>query len=508
MTTAKELWSTLGQAHSGPLERGRRCSTLTIPSVLPPDGVNDSTVLEPPYQSLGARGCNNLTSKMLLTMFPPGSSPFRYTISRDALEVAAEGEAAEVQKALAQRESDIMDHVESSPQRPILYEYFLHLIVAGNALLFYPDMDNMRMYRLDQYRVRRNGTGHPLDCVVLEKVHPTTLEEEVRLACEVKDTETADVEVYTKIEWRKGKCEYWQEINNIEVPGSRGKAPAAASPWIPGRWKAVPGNHYGRGHVEEVLGDLISYEGLCKAIVQFAAVAAKIVFLKHPSASTRMEDINNAESGDTVQGDARDIDVLQLEKYADFQVAQRVGESLEQRLSQSFLLRSGATRDAERVTAEEIRAVAQELEDVHGGVYTVQSVDLQRPWVNRTILILEKARKIPVMPKGMVTPVIVTGFQALGRNHSLNKLRGAVADLSNLFGPEVTAQLLKSPVVAKRLFTGWGVENVDEILSTQDELDEQNSAAQEAAVAKTVLDKGAGPVAAAMAKQATEQPSQ
>jgi hypothetical protein len=508
MATAKSLWEELASAHNAPLERARECAKLTIPSLMPPTGANDASTFDPPYQSLGARGVNNITSKLLLALFPPGSSPFRYQLSKDALAAAGQGDTSEVEKALAQRETDIMNQVEASPQRPILNEFLLHLVVCGNALLFYPDMQKMRMYTLDKYRIRRDGSGAPIDAVVRETVHPSTLEASVLIACDVPADQKEDVEVFTKIEWRAGKVEYWSEIKEIEVPGSRGKAPAAASPWIPGRWKAVPGSHYGRGHVEELMGDLISYEGLCEAIVKFAAVAAKIVFLKHPSATTRMEDINNAESGDTVVGDLRDIDILQLDKYADFQVAQKVAEGIEMRLAQAFLLRSGATRDAERVTAEEIRAIAQELEDVVGGVYTVQAQELQVPWVNRTELVLEKARKIAVLPKGMVKPVIVTGFQALGRNHALNKVRGFVQDLFNMFGPEGALKVLKAPNIAKRLGVGWGIDELDELLKTVEEIQAEDAAAQQQAMAAQVMDKAAGPIAQGVAKGDIELPAQ
>lgn len=509
MATAKNLWEQLGKDHSAPLDRARECAKLTIPSLLPPQGANDSTQLEIPYQSLGARGVNNLASKLLLALFPPGASPFRYTLSKEAIEGAGGAtEVADVEKALGARELEIMNHVEASPQRPILAEYLLHLVVAGNAMLFYPDMQKMRMYRLDQYRIRRDGSGSPIDACVLEVVHPTTLDEATRAATDIAPDDTEPVHVYTAIQWRQGKVEYWQEINDIEVPGSRGKAPAAASPWIPGRWKAVPGSHYGRSHVDELMGDLISYDGLCKAIVQFAAVAAKIVFLKKPSATTRMEDINEAESGDCVTGSLEDIDVLQLEKYADFQVAKAVAEGIEIRLSQAFLLRSGSTRDAERVTAEEIRALAQELEDVHGGVYTVQSQELQLPWVNRTILNLERARLIPILPKGTVKPIIVTGFQALGRNHALNKLRGFIADLAQMLGPEAAIRLLRGPNVAKRLGTGWGVSELDELLKTEDELAQEQAEANKQAMTGTMLEKAAGPIAQGIAKGELEMPQQ
>lgn len=498
--SAKGLWTANSSAHSAPLTRARAASALTIPSLLPPEGSNDSTQLTQPYQSLGARGVNNLASKMLMALFPPGSSPFRYTLSKVARAGAGQEDTSEVEAALAQRESDIMDQVEGSPQRPILYEYFLHLIVCGNALLFYPDMQNVRMYTLDQFRSRRTPSGKVLDLAILEKVSPAALEPDVLAACSVDSESTEDIEMYTAAQWRGGKCEWWQEINDVEVPGSRSSVPADKSPWIVGRWKSVPSSHYGRGHVEELMGDLISYDGICEAIVRFAAVAAKIIFLKHPSSSTRMEDINSAESGDCVTGSKADIDVLQLEKYADFQVAQKTGEGLEMRLSQAFLLQSGTTRNAERVTAEEIRQTAQELEDVVGGIYTVQSQDLQLPWVNRTIHVLEKARLIPLLPKGSVTPVIVTGFQALGRNHQLNQLRGFVQDLFAMLTPEHALPLLQAPVLAQRLGTGWGVTNLNEVLKTPEQVQQEQQAAQQQAMASSLIDKAAGPMAQGVAK--------
>lgn len=498
--SARGLWNDNSNAHSAPLQRGRDASALTIPSLLPPEGSNDSTSLTQPYQSLGARGVNNLASKMLMALFPPGSAPFRYTLSKVAQQGAGNEDTSEVEAALAQRESDIMDQVEASPQRPVLYEYFLHLIVGGNAALYYPDMKSMRMYTLDQFRSRRTPSGQMLDLAIQEKVSPAALDLEVCAACDVDPNAHEDVELFTGVQWRNGTVTWWQEINDIRVPGSEGTAPEAKSPWIVGRWKAVPGSHYGRGHVEELMGDLISYDGICQAIVQFAAAAAKIVFLKHPSSSTRMEDIANAESGDCVTGSRADIDILQLDKYADFQVAQRTAEDLAQRLSQAFLLQSGTTRNAERVTAEEIRATAQELEDVVGGIYTVQSQDLQFPWVNRTVAILEKSRLIPVLPKGTVMPVIVTGFQALGRNHQLNQLRGFMQDLFALVTPQVAVGLVQAPALAQRLATGWGVTNSSEIVKTPAQVQQEQAQVTQQQMASNMLDKATGPLATAMAK--------
>ena len=63
------------------VDRGRECSELTIASLLPPEGFSDSSDLYTPYQSVGARGVNNLASKLLLLLLPPNEPFFRLTTS-------------------------------------------------------------------------------------------------------------------------------------------------------------------------------------------------------------------------------------------------------------------------------------------------------------------------------------------------------------------------------------------------------------------------------------------
>ena len=505
--TAKEAWGRLSIDHAPVLQRARDCAALTIPALLPPGGSNDATSLPQPYQSVGARGLNNLAAKLLLALFPPGSPFFRLLMTVDLEEEAEPDVRNELEKRLQRIEARAMRAFEASVIRPRLAEALTHLVATGNVLIFYNKLDDFRIYRIDQYAIRRDASGNPVEAVVKESVHPATLSEEVRAACELdkpKGTQR-EVDIYTHVEWVDGRVKYRQEINDKVVPGTEGDVPLRDSPWIALRWKAAPGQDYGRGHVEEHFGDLRSLEGLSQSIVEFAAAASKIVWLVHPNSSTDIEDVNNAESGEAVTGNKADIDALQLEKYADFQVAQAVASRLEERLSHAFLLRSGVTRDAERVTAEEIRAVAQELEDALGGVYTVLAQELQLPFVRRHLAVLTRAARIPRLPKDTVDPVIVTGFQALGRNHSLNRLRGFISDMVNTVGPEFTMSVLRPEVVAARLGMGWGVEDLDGLIKSSEELAAERVAQQLAAMQQTLVEKATGPVATEMARQAAEQ---
>ena len=50
------------------LERGRDCAQYTIPTLIPDEGHTSTSRFNTPYQGIGARGVNNLASKLLLTL--------------------------------------------------------------------------------------------------------------------------------------------------------------------------------------------------------------------------------------------------------------------------------------------------------------------------------------------------------------------------------------------------------------------------------------------------------
>lgn len=497
--TAKARWEALHSRRGAVIDRARQCADLTIPSVLPREGHSEDALLPTPYQSIGSRGVNNLASRLLLTLLPPNVSFFRLDIE-DAVK-ATLGENTEVEEALRGLETKAMKRVEKSRMRGTLHSVLKHMVITGNSLMYLPMKDAPQAFTLDKYVIVRDKAGTVIEIVTKESVDPLTLSDAVREACKVsedgdnKDGKNTDVFMHVRL--KDNRHEWYTEINEIRVPDSDGRTPADASPWLPLRWSAVPGEHYGRGLVEEYLGDLRSHEGLSKAIVGFAAAAAKILVGIRPNATTREEDVTDSESGDVIIGNPEDLWSFQLEKYADFQVAKGVLDDLTLRLSQAFLLRSGTVRDAERVTAEEIRAMAQELEDVLGGTYSILAQDFQYPLVKRLIAQMMADGDFPKLPKvagkEALNPTIITGFDALGRNHELNRLRAYFGDLAQI-NPNILGQF-DDRKVAMSFGTGHNI-NVKDLLKTEEQLAQE----QEAAQMGGMMEKAAGPMAGAIAK--------
>jgi hypothetical protein len=460
------------------LDRARDAAKLTIPTLIPPDGHSSVTKYYTPFQGIGARGVNNLASKLLLALLPPNSPFFRLTVDDFTLMKLTnrQGMRAEVEKALNQIERAVMSEIEGSAIRVSAFEALKHLIVAGNALVYLPPEGGMRVFRLDRFVVSRDPMGNVLEIITKEDVAPAALPESIRKVVEA-DTTHQNGSVHRTVElftWVRREADKWtvhQEVKGAIIPGSKGTYPLDKTPWIPLRFTKIDGEDYGRGYVEEYYGDLRSLEGLTEAIVEGSAAAAKVLFLVNPNGTTDLRTLSDSPNGAIRTGNAQDVSVLQMDKFADFRIAFQTIELIQQRLSFAFLLNTAIQRAGERVTAEEIRFMAGELEDALGGVYSILSQEFQLPLVNRLMHQMERQRKMPALPKGIVRPTITTGLEALGRGHDLNKLQSLLNNLAPL-GPEAVATYLNVGDYITRAGTALGIDMAG-LVKTEEEVQQQ-----------------------------------
>ncbi len=465
MTSIRQRYEKLETERNPFLTRARECSKLTLPSLVPESGHNSNSKFDTPFQGIGARGVNNLASKLLLALVPPNSPFFRLTVDDFKLQelTQQEGARAEVEEALSSIERAVMSEIESSSVRIATFEALKHLLVAGNVLLYLPEKEGgMRVFHMDRYVIKRDPMGNALEMITKEDISPETLSPELQTLCgidsEKDDTSVHDsVELYTRV-IRDGKnWKVSQELKGQMVPNSEGTYPLDKTPWIPLRLSRIDGESWGRGYVEEYLGDLKSLETLTQAIVEGSAASAKVLFLVRPNGTTRARTLAEAPNGAIREGDAADVSTLQVQKQGDFQIAFQTSQEIKERLAFAFLMNSSVQRNAERVTAEEIRYMAGELEDALGGIYSILSQEFQLPLVNRLLLQMQKQRKVPALPKGIVQPTITTGLEALGRGHDLNKLAAMLEQLSQL-GPETLTKYMNIGDYISRVGTSLGID--------------------------------------------------
>lgn len=118
---------------------------------------------------------------------------------------------------------------------------------------------------------------------------------------------------------------------------------------------------------------------------------------------------------------------------------------------------------------------------------------------------MSASKKIPKLPKGTVTPVIVTGVEALGRGNDLNKLRALAADLVQLaqVSPETIQRINFGDLVA-RLATGHGIDTIGLIKTEeqlQAELEAQAQQQQQMALQETIQEAAPGMMQEAVKQQ-------
>ncbi len=480
MGTAEARYRQLEQTRQSYLDRARDCSELTIPSLIPPDVHNETSDLYTPFQGIGARGVNNLASKLSIALMPPNSPFFRFMVEPYTLKEMAQDEAARtsIEQQLGEYERAVMSEIETSGDRVAMHEALKHLIVGGNVLL-HVGAEKTRVIHLDSYVVSRAPSGDVLEIVVVEHVSPNALDKATAANISGKlEGDEKTVEVYTHIERKNEFFHVYQEVKGTVVSGTKGKYKKDAVPFLPLRFSRIDGEDYGRGFVEELLGDLRSLEGLSQAIVEGAAAAAKVLFMVNPNGTTRMRTIAQAENTAIIEGNRNDVSVLQMDKFNDFRVAYQAMSGIEERLSQQFMLQSSVQRNGERVTAEEIRYLAGELEDTLSGIYSILSQEFQLPYVNRKIDVLTKAKKLPKLPDNVVKPTIVTGMEALGRGHDLRKLDMFIQGMTQALGPEVLQQYVNLQDYIKRRATALGIETEGLIKSQEQIAQEQQQAMQ------------------------------
>lgn len=187
--------------------------------------------------------------------------------------------------------------------------------------------------------------GNVTHIAIKETVAPMMLPESVREEVYRQEKENS-CDLYTSVIREGNEFIVQQDVKGMVIEESKGRYPVEKSPFLPLRYTRIDGEDYGRGFVEEYLGDLKSLESLTKAIVEGSAAAAKVLFMVNPNGTTRAKTLSESPNGAIVQGSDGDVSVLQLNKFNDFRTAQGVMNGISDRLSQAFLLNSGVVRDA------------------------------------------------------------------------------------------------------------------------------------------------------------------
>jgi hypothetical protein len=486
--------------------------------LFPPEGATGETDLDTPFQELGARGVNNLASKLLLALFPPNTPFFELTVDDFALEELAantdsEDARAEFDAALAKMARTVSDRIDKASIRNKIFEGLKNLLVGGNVLMEVLPSDKVRMHPLDNYVCKRDGEGTPVEIILLQTLTRQTVPERVKELLDPPSDSDAGDEAVALYTWIRRDGKMWkvhQEVGEDArmVPKSEGTYPLDESAFVPLRLIEVDGEDYGRSYVEEYLGGLTSLERNTKSIVEFSSEAARIVYGVDDGGLTDADEFAEASTGDVIDGNMeKDVTTHRLDKAADFQITDAVSIRMEKRLEHVFLLMSSIQRDGERVTAEEIRRLASEIEEALGGVYSLLAGELQEPLARRLMKQMADRKELPRLPDDSVDLKVVTGVAALGRNHDLLALDEFVSGVLQVAGPEAVADYINLEGYFKRRAAALNI-SVDGMIRSDKEVQQMQQQRQMAEALKQSGPAAVGYLDNRAAEAAQQQPQE
>ncbi len=494
----EQRYKALEQDKSFFIETAKECCRYTIPTLLMyfEDSKYRQHRIDYPYQCLGANGISNLASKLLTALTPSNLPFFKFMISDYNLIKERSQELADfkviVENMLSDYALQVTDLIKTSNDTSFLYEMWQLLLVSGNVLIRDPDDNsNIRVYSLRDYCVRRDRAGTPIEIILRENISPDVLPketvEQIRLKLNMpsedkdlpsdKEKEQEDYNIYTYCKREQGKWYIHQEIKGIIIEGTEQVVPLDACPFIALRIFNGAGEDYSRSYVSNYLGDLKSLDGLSQASIEAAAMISRHILLVDPTGLTDKDDVAEALNGETIDGRPSDVSFLQAQKGYDLRTVSEEASKIEQRLNRAFLVTNGMIRDAERVTREEIREVAREIEEALGGLYSTCSHAFQVPYLKRKLYKLRKMKLLPPLDNN-IKPVIVAGFEALGTNSEKDNLVEFITYAKDLTGGNLSS-VFKPNNLIKKVASIMSI-NLDGLIYTDEELAQQKAEAAQA----------------------------
>lgn len=489
------------------LTRARDCARLTVPTLFPREGYTESMDLPDVFNSMPARGVMSLASRIVSAMYPLNQQPF-FSFEVDSQYVPQGINMNETLASLSRLDKRIMNKLSHSNLRQELFVLMQHLIVLGDALFEIQDDYNFRVHRIDHYVVQRYPDGKIKKIILREWVDPDALpeaweyamEEGKKYGDEEADNENNGYEYdsftmsfsgikaptkehkpfYTMVEWepdtKRWKCT--KEYCGIIVD----EGEFTVCPYIPQSWSRIAGEDYGRSLVEEHIGDIRTLEAMSKSLVEAAMANSEHRIGIDPSGITEIGDLLDTANGDYVSARQTDVFPIQLLRQIDLSPMVGIRQDLIGGLGRVFLLQSSIVRQAERVTATEIRAMAEELDQSLGGVFSGIAASIQIPIIKRTVLLMAKERLLPpdivelISETGILGLKVRTGLEALNREIEASQLATwmSMTAQNPAFQPYIDGY-----GTLVRLTTAMGLESAGLVKTPQQLQEEQAAQAQQ-----------------------------
>lgn len=497
-----QVWMQMYQEKGDLLERSEAYARWTLANILRADREThqQNTEMTKGSVMMGAKWVNHLANRIVDVLFPLSRPFFTVAITpktKTALEqentpdqLAAVKE--QIREATTKIEEEAIRNLRLVEYRPVAIEACKHLIITGNALLRRMPSGKRILYSIDRYGIRRDIEGNAIEVVLYDRKKYCTFDPEMQAMIrevhpKVKDDDKMELLSHYKME-ADGRWCFKQEVEGVAI-GKQIKYVKKDFDLLPLAWNLPSGFHYATGLVEDNSTTFHKLDVTTEALTDMVAIAADIKFFVRPGSALglQLRELNNAQRGAYFAGNAEDIAVPEINLRGDLDTIANIVAKWEGDLSRVFLLSN--VRDAERVTAEEIRLVARELESSFGGLYSQLALQWQQKEADYAL------SKMNIGSVGNLDSqfevLVTTGLESLSREGQIDNLRLAISDLQMLEAvPEEIRSIFNPTRFGQFIFVNRGVALAD-FLNTPAEMQAMQQQEMEMAGRQAEIDTAA-----------------
>lgn len=515
--SAEDFYNEQKARRTSAVELGRRLADLTIPSVFTPEDYQSGDDLRINNQSISARAVNTLSTKLTQVALPPNLPFIKYSPKEGAMQDDIRDDPAlwgRVQYALSRREQTHRERLETTAARSAYGRVIRLLLVTGNALTIWTDIDGPIVYNMHSYVVRRSASGVPLAVTAETSLSVAEADEDVLEAYRRSKAGKEKTVAEKGSEWdesikvyhveklitdpKTGKREwlYWQEVEGgTVIDGTEAYSPYEVPTMYPAGLIAESGSDWYLPYALDYEGDHSAVETFAASLQDAAAAMAWFLFFVNPSGTTRIKDVQEADSLDVLSGSADDVTVLRTDKGGDMATVSNEYQEAARRLGFAYAMNSSIQRPGERVTREEWVQMASELNQTMGGLYADLAQGFQRWFVLRFIHLHQlEEPKLKALPEELISVGVVTGIENIGQDTDLTNLKGLVGDVAEFLGPEGVSQTFDPQGLVQRLAALRGVK-AEGLIKTPEAREEDQRRGQEMQQQQTLLEQATGPIA-------------
>lgn len=463
------------------------CAKYTMPQMYLEDSVRESGV-EPEDlvigDSIGYEALNNFISQILKIAFPAQGAFFRVTKKK--------GNTPNFD-ALPKNKHDAIFRRLEDESMTALYKKGLHaqktmllgtMLCLGDVVYKVPKAkgEKIQVYDLNDVVLKRRRNGDITDIIICEGIEFKHLPEFARVILQTKGKRKYSmddiVKFYTHVRLNEhGKKTVAHSVDDISLDTPVNFTPTELCEYQVGSLTLKRGSNYAIGVVQQYLPDIHKANVYADTATDTAVVGSLVNWAISPKANIRPDEFADREQGQPFGVNPADIQPIQANVGQHLQITQLMYNEIVQKLSRVFLLPNAIQRDAERVTAQEIRMISQRLEETHNGLKAMIAENLQRPLAHLGLDSIddEELNKY----KGEVEISVVTAMEAQSRSMELDNMMASLGDTTvlNSVPPQVQDRI-KLPEVLSTIFNSRNT-NSDTFVKTEDEFQAEQQAIAE-----------------------------